>query len=221
MYDAVLFDLDGTLIDTEAISVLTGRKAFAALGHAVTPEFMHGMIGKDGTTTSRLIVAAMPRIDVVRLNSLWAEGFRAAIQDSVPLKPHAHRVLAGISLPRAIVTSSRRHEATTKLGLASLAGYFDEVIVVDDVAVPKPAPDAYLLAARRLGVSPARCLVFEDSETGAESAHRAGCVVVQVPDILPTAGRWAHHVAPDLLAGATLAGLHLGHSAATIDGAKR
>ncbi len=83
------------------------------------------------------------------------------------------------------------------------------MITLDDVARPKPAPEPYLLAAERLGLPPARCLVFEDSETGAEAAHRAGCVVVQVPDVVPSEGRWAHHLAADLVAGARAAGLRL------------
>jgi len=64
-------------------------------------------------------------------------------------------------------------------------------------------------AVEALGVSPARCLVFEDSDTGAEAAHRAGCTVVQVPDTAPTTGPFAHFVAPDLLTGAQMAGLPL------------
>jgi beta-phosphoglucomutase-like phosphatase (HAD superfamily) len=83
------------------------------------------------------------------------------------------------------------------------------VITLDDVTAAKPAPDPYLLAANKLGVAPARCLVFEDSEAGAEAAHRAGCRVVQVPDVVPSEGRWAHHLAPSLLEGALAAGLKL------------
>ncbi|MBA4349649.1 MAG: HAD family phosphatase, partial [Rhodobacter sp.] len=76
-----------------------------------------------------------------------------------------------------------------------------------DVSEPKPAPEPYLLAAARLGVDPTRCLVFEDSDVGAEAAHRAGCTVVQVPDVAPTEGRFARHLAADLLAGARAAGI--------------
>jgi beta-phosphoglucomutase-like phosphatase (HAD superfamily) len=207
MYDAVLFDLDGTLIDSESVAIRTGLVAFASLGHPVADDFLHAMIGKDSPTASGMIAAALPHLDIVRLNDLWSRGFQAEMDRNVPLKPQVHAVLRGISLPRAIVTSSRRAEAKTKLTRAALFDFFAHVVVLEDVTAPKPAPDPYLLAARLFGLDPARCLVFEDSETGAESAHRAGCTVVQIPDIVPSTGRWAHYVAADLVAGAAAAGL--------------
>ena len=91
--------------------------------------------------------------------------------------------------------------------MVGLSDSFAMVVTVDDVVRAKPDPEPYLLAARTLGVDATRCLVFEDSEAGAEAAHRAGCTVVHVPDMVPSSGRWAHHVAADLMAGARLAGL--------------
>ena len=105
------------------------------------------------------------------------------------------------------MTSTGRVGAHRKLGIAGIAEAFTHVVTLDDVRAAKPDPEPYLLAASLFGVAPARCLVFEDSETGAEAAHRAGCVVVQVPDVVPSRGRWAHHLAPDLLTGARMAGL--------------
>ena len=123
------------------------------------------------------------------------------------MKPGVTEMLAGGRVPMAVVTSSARAEAHQKLRLSGIAAAFDLVISRDDVTAAKPSPEPYLLAAQRLGVLPSRCLVFEDSEVGAEAAHRAGCVVVQVPDVVPGTGKWAHHLAENIIEGARMAGL--------------
>jgi len=208
MQHAILFDLDGTLIDTERLAIASGLAAFAAAGHPVEAAFLHGLIGRDTPTSERQIRAALPAVDLDVVNRLWRQGFRAMLDADLPLKPGARDLLARLAGRRlALVTSSGRSEAALKLERAGLAEHFGHVVTLDDVTAAKPAPEPYLLAAYRLGVAPAHCVVFEDSETGAQSAHAAGCVVVQVPDILPATGRFAHHIAPDLLSGARAMGL--------------
>ncbi len=207
MYDALLFDLDGTLIDTESIALETGLAAFAAHGHPVSRAFLEGLVGRDDPTSEALIRAAYPGIDLHAVNSAHRAAFAERVDLGLALKPGAAELLATATLPCAIVTSSRRAGAHRKLAIAGIAQAFAHVVTLDDVKAAKPAPDPYLLAANLFGVAPGRCLVFEDSETGAEAAHRAGCIVVQVPDMVPSDGRWAHHLAPDLMTGARMAGL--------------
>ena len=196
MYDAILFDLDGTLIDTESIALVTGMAAFAAHGHEVDEAFMHGLVGKDEPTAAGIIRAALPGLDLHAVNLHWRKGFNDGVDSGLALKPGALDLLPALNAPLAIVTSTGRAGAHRKLGIAGIAQAFTHVVTLDDVRAPKPDPEPYLLAATLFGVAPARCL-----------AHRAGCVVVQVPDMVPSQGRWAHHLAPDLLTGARMAGL--------------
>lgn len=206
-FDAVVFDLDGTLLDTEAITHAAGLAAFAAQGIAVDPAFLHGLVGIDDATGAARIRAAHPAMDMAAFARVWLAEVHGRQAAGIPLKPGAAELLHSVVQPKALATSSQRASAARKLALTGLDRHFAHVVTFDDVARPKPAPDPFLRAAALLGADPARCLAFEDSDTGAASARAAGFTVVQVPDLLPTDGRHAHVVAPDLIAGARAVGL--------------
>ena len=209
MFDAILFDLDGTLVDSERLSLQTGSKAFADHGHTQIEDLLHSLIGIDQIKSAEMILARCPGIDLTSLHQSWEAGFLAAQAEHLPLKPGAHEIVHGLrdSHALALVTSSRRDPAEDRLVLAGLRPAFRTVVTRDDVTHAKPHPEPYLLAASLLGVDPRRCLVFEDSEPGAEAAFAAGMTVVQVPDVRPPSGRFAHHVAASLTDGARWAGV--------------
>jgi HAD superfamily hydrolase (TIGR01509 family) len=208
IYDALLFDLDGTLIDTESLALATGLASFADAGHPVDAALLHRLVGRDEPTSTMILREALPLADLAVIRANWLAAFAAGIEEGLPLKPGVEALLdATEGHRRAIVTSTSRAGAHRKLEIAGLAARFELVISLDDVIAPKPAPAPYLLAAERLGLAAPRCLVFEDSDAGAEAAHAAGCTVVQVPDVGKVTGRFAHYLATDLLAGARSAGL--------------
>lgn len=209
MYDALLFDLDGTLIDTEALALETGMAAFEQGGHPVERALLEALVGRDEPTSNAMLAAALPGADLNEIRARWMADFVAATESGrLVLKPDVEAILTATEgMRRAVVTSSGRRGADRKMALIGLTPRFDLVITLDDVTRAKPAADPYLLAARRLSVDPSRCLVFEDSDTGSEAGRAAGCTVVQVPDVGQVSGRFAHHLAPDLMTGARMAGL--------------
>lgn len=212
-FDAIIFDLDGTLIASEALALEAAGAALAELGHVVPTDFLTSLAGVDDDRSHAMIEARLGAVDRAALDARIRALIDARIaQTGLPLRPGVVELLDLLDarptpLPRAIATSSYRARAEYKLHLTGLAPRFAALVARDCVTDPKPAPEPFLLAAARLGVDPARCLAFEDSETGAEAAHRAGMFVVQIPDLGPATGRFADLVAPDLLKGARRAGV--------------
>jgi HAD superfamily hydrolase (TIGR01509 family) len=210
-FDAVVFDLDGTLIDTENLCNAAGVEACVTLGMPVDLAFFETLAGIHDDERVRLISAHIGGpVDKAAFFAEWDRQCALRFEEGVPLKPGATDLLSRLTdlgLPLGLATSSRREPAHEKLRLAGLDRWFASVVTFDDVPAAKPAPDPYLIAAARLKAAPARCLAFEDSETGARSAHAAGLTVVQIPDIHAATGQHAHHVAATLLDGARAAGL--------------
>ena len=185
--DAVVFDMDGLMLDSErAINDCMARAA-SELGHDLPASLWLQMIGGGDALCRRLL---RERIGADATAELLARA--EAMYDVVADAGTDHRPgiidlldwLVARGIPRAVATSTRRPLAMRKLAAARLLPYFDAVCTSSDVAAPKPAPDVYLLAASKLGVDPARCLVLEDSPTGVRAALAAGMTPIQVPDML-------------------------------------
>ncbi len=210
---AVIFDLDGTLIDSERLVIDVGADILSEMGVDDARAVLTALVGIDAKEGYRRLTAhAGSDFDMVAFDTAWNAAARTAFDGSVPLMAGADLLLAelaGRGMPRAVATNSRTESALHKLDRAGLLHHFGEPLVVgvDAVARPKPAPDLFTEAARRLSVAPERCLVFEDSDTGVAAALAAGMRVVQIPDMAQPQTRAAHVIADSLLDGARRAGL--------------
>ncbi len=188
----VVFDLDGTLLDTE----LPYRRAFyAALtecGHTL-PEAAYDRIVGLPSTTRRLLLPDMigPGFDVGPFFRAYYRHRSLLAADSVAIKPGAVFLLdqlADAGIPCAVATSASAATAAAQLTRSGLAGRFASVVSRDDVAAGKPAPDSFLAAASHMNVAPACCLAVEDSHHGVLAASDAAMMVVMVPDaVAPSA----------------------------------
>lgn len=181
---AVLWDLDGTIVDTEPLWMAAETALAARHGATWTEEDGLSLVGSDLLEAAHRIEARIgsglrPQQIVDHLVAELAEAMRRD-QPWRPGAPELVRALAEAGVPQALVTMSYRSIAAPVVEALP----FDAVVTGDEVTHGKPHPEPYLAAARMLGVDPAVCLAVEDSATGAASADAAGCVVLVVPHMV-------------------------------------
>jgi HAD superfamily hydrolase (TIGR01509 family) len=184
---AVLFDMDGLLVDTEPLWFEAERTVMARLGGVWTPADQRALLGRSmsSATSYFLSRAARPASAAQVADWLIGEMARLVADRGAPPLPGATELVAQVraaGIPAGLVTSSER--VIMDAVLASLANRglrLDTTVCRADVRNPKPHPEPYLLAAAKLGADPQRCAALEDSATGAASAQAAGCAVVIVP----------------------------------------
>jgi HAD superfamily hydrolase (TIGR01509 family) len=183
---AVLLDMDGTLVDTEGFWWAAEVEVFAEIGHVL--DDMHREIvvgGPMSRSLGHLMSATGVDATLHELSAAVNRRFVELIGRGVPLMPGARRLLTELAahgVPTALVSAS--HRQIIDVVLKSVGPqYFDFSLGGDEVVRTKPHPDPYLLAAARLGADPARCVVIEDTSTGVAAAEAAGCRVVAVPSV--------------------------------------
>src|SRR5258708_1610890 len=187
--EAVLFDMDGLLIDTEAVYMAAMQASARSMGTEMPLAFCHSMIGIPSRECRVMIQNFYgPAFRLELFDKHVNVHVHAVLDAHVPVKPGAVEILDFLGergLPIAVATSSSRRTVERHLGKAGLLDRFHAVAARDDVERGKRHPDLYLEAARRLGVAPQHCVAFEDSNNGLTAAHAAGTMAIMVPDILP------------------------------------
>ncbi len=187
---AVVFDMDGTLLDTETLALRAWEEAAAAVGAIFEQGLARELIGRNFADSSAHVRAHFAQTDypVDAVLDGWRVNFEVlAAREGVAVKHGARELLdflAAEGIPCAVATSTRREPARRKLDDAGLLASFVTVIGGDDVRHGKPAPDIYLAAADALATPPAQCLAIEDSDPGFRAAHAAGMATILIPDLV-------------------------------------
>jgi HAD superfamily hydrolase (TIGR01509 family) len=191
---AVLFDMDGLLVDTEPLWLETETEVMARLGATWTQADQEALLGGSADRTIRYLLGKATRPASPRAVAEWImDGMLDRVRAGrVVMRPGAPELLAEVAaagVPYALVTSSERRFAEAVLAVTGMT--FPVTVFGDDVTATKPDPEPYLLAAKLLDVDPERCVALEDSPNGVASAGAAGCRVVAVPSLvsIPPAAR--------------------------------
>lgn len=189
MIEAVLFDMDGLMFDTERLWDTLWEPACQALGVPMpedTESFYASGRGLAGQYLQEHVHKYFPQVDPQKmLDKIWQIGDERFAQ-GVPCKPGLKELLALLEergLPRIVASSSPRNMIEQNLQTTGTARYFHDIVCGADVEHSKPAPDIFLEAARRLGLDIRDCLVLEDSYNGVRAGHAAGAVTIMVPDL--------------------------------------
>lgn len=187
MIQAVIFDMDGTLIDTEKYYRIFWPKALAEFGYHMTDEQALSMrsLGRP-FAPAQLKKWFGEDLDYYAVRQRRKDMMEECLdREGIRRKPGALELVQRLredGITTAIATATDPERTAKYLKLTGLEGYFDRLISATQVKEGKPSPDIYLFACEQLGLAPEDCLAVEDSPNGVLSAYRAGCKVVMVPD---------------------------------------
>ncbi len=185
---ALVFDMDGLMLDTEAINKVAWQTAAGDLGYLMPDAMYMGFVGRRTDDCERDLLAQFggdfPRRE---FRPRWREVRRLRVERTgIPIKPgllDLLRFAEAEGLALAVATSSGRTTAESTLVATDLLHRFSVLVTGDQIANGKPAPDIYLEAARRLGIEPRQCVALEDSDPGIIAASRAGMIALHIPDL--------------------------------------
>lgn len=183
---AVIFDLDGVLVDSEALQLAAWEQYVARFAQRLPRELLPRLFGRRLADAARIIVAelALP-VSPERAAQERDELFLASLPGNVRSMPGAHDLIAALrarGIPLGLATSGHQRYVHLVLAELGLDDAFSVLVTGDDVARGKPAPDCYVLAAARLGAQPGSCVAIEDAPLGVAAARAAGLRCLAVPN---------------------------------------
>ncbi len=203
MRDAVIFDMDGLMLDTERIAKWTFIETCTDFDLAFDEAVYASCIGGNLTRTIEILENHFTEFNRTEFLGHWNEKYvENAILKPVPVKNGVKAFLTYLKdsgIPCAVASSTPEVNALRKLENAGLLEFFSALAFGDQVKDSKPHPEIYLTAAARLNIDPARCAALEDSDNGVRAAVSAKMLVFQVPDLLPPSDAvlsLGHHVVP-------------------------
>ena len=185
MIEAVVFDLDGVLVDSEQVWDAARRDVVARHGGTGKASATRDMLGMSSPEWSRYVVNELgAQLTPEEVNAAVVEAMLVRYREALPLLPGAREAVRRLAEDFALglASSSNREVIDLVLDEMGVAGCFAASVSSEEVGRGKPAPDVYLEAARRLGVPPDGCTAVEDSENGLRSAHAAGMRVIAIPN---------------------------------------
>ena len=213
-YKAVLFDMDGLLIDSERQFFKSFLQTCAEFDLPNMEQVFYDCVGLRSADSSIVLQKALGHlVDLTAFNAAWVEHAEQQRAKNIPLKSGAQELLSllqSAGIPRMVATSTRTDHALHHLQKAGIFYLVTHVVGGDQVTLGKPEPEIYLKAAATAGFNAQNCATFEDSDPGTLAAVRSGATIVQVPDLKPPSQKTlalGHVVAHDLLAGAQKIGL--------------
>ena len=193
MIDAVVFDMDGVILDSEQLVVRCWQKIAAKYGIEDIEKFCVAALGLNREAAKKLFVRMYDgrygdEDDYERIKSeMSAEFHRAAAAGQLVLKPGVKEILGKLranKIPCALATSTRKEVVTMELSKLGVIDYFDKLVCGDMVERSKPAPDIFLKACGELGVKPECAFAVEDSYNGVRAAYAAGMKIAMIPDLV-------------------------------------